>query len=337
MACVPCYDHYVVDLVDHEGGDPVEKRLWEAEKTLQCPYCGGAVVRYVDSNVYWANDSMAGSVPLADSRKPDGCQAGEYLAVCNYCGFWFGRGSRMDGPMMARWAFGLLRSYEIDSLDVPLRELIIHLHRKHNQLIAINPFKAEDLVGQLLADTTGQDVQRIGGRKDGGVDLLLKADGKPRAIVQVKWRQHVQRAESVKVIRELCGTLLARGIPQGILVTTRKYLSPPGLSEIDAIKASPVAPGIFTIKTMHYDEILSMLDLSAAKLGGFTSPPLSVIDSYKPTLEDESPELIFRYRGTFDYKGNTLQTSQKRPSLTQRKKIKEILGEDRELDDEEDD
>jgi len=138
------------------------------------------------------------------------------------------------------------------------------LHRRQNHLTAINPFTAEDLVAQLLSDTAGCEVQRVGGRKDGGIDLLLKSNGLPQTIVQVKWHQHVMKAESVRVIRELRGTLVARGIPRGMLVTTRKYLSSAGLSEISDIAASKILPGRFSISVVEYDRILEMLALSAA-------------------------------------------------------------------------
>lgn len=87
----------------------------------------------------------------------------------------------------------------------------------------------------------------------------------------MKWHRDSDKAESVKVIRELCGTLIARRVPKGMLVTTRKYLSPQSLMEIADIEASPIAPSILHIASVHYERILEMLALSLRrKLAGFS-------------------------------------------------------------------
>jgi hypothetical protein len=322
MPLVASYERYVCDnahLHRPEYWDGPSRRLFRAERLLQCPYCGGELVRYVnihfyetplspaekraphspvrsssDPDSYWQKQSRAN---LRSTRGRDGYQRESFVAVCKDCGFWFGRGASFDGAVMARSAYGTLRHYEIDSLDVPMRELILYLYRRQNYLTAINPFKAEELMARLLADSLKCEVQRIGGRKDGGVDLVLKANGSSRTIVQIKWHRDVKRAESVRVVRELCGTLVARGVPRGMLVTTRKYLSPEGLSEISDIIASPVAPGLFRIDIADYDRILEMLELTVSKMGSFSAPPSHLVEAEIKN----GPMGIFENDGIFNY------------------------------------
>lgn len=273
---VPVYEEMV--LTNLKSGDPFIARLLRAERRLACPYCLNCVVRYQHPLTFYIGPEG----PLEASRGASGLQTDDYLAVCTSCGFWFGRGTRdwRGGPWMNRVVWGKLREYEIDAIDVPTRELIRYLHRNENRLLSVDPFKAEALVEQMMADTYGCDVERIGGRQDKGVDLYLLKDGDRDSIVQVKWREDRGRAEGVRVVRELCGTLVARGVPKGVIVTTRNYMSKDALREIDNIRGSPLAPGLFRIDPLVHGNLLEMLSLSARKLGEAPLLPEKIVEDH---------------------------------------------------------
>jgi hypothetical protein len=82
-----------------------------------------------------------------------------------------------------------------------------------------------------------------------------------------------------------------------MLVTTRKYLSREGLSEISDIAASPVAPGRFSISVVDYERILELLELTANKMGSFSTPPKHLVEA----VSKDSPSGIYNFKGTTRY------------------------------------
>jgi len=110
-------------------------------------------------------------------------------------------------------------------------------------------------------------VKQLGGTKDGGIDgYILKGD-KLSTIIQVKWRQDIDRAEAVSVVREVGGTLLSRGAPNGILVSNRKRFSRPAIAEAAAISnRHETELGKLSLSLIDYQNILDMLEFSNRKL-----------------------------------------------------------------------
>jgi restriction system protein len=162
---------------------------------------------------------------------------------------------------------GRIRKYPLTSLEIPTTELIKFLNSNQKLLDKIDPFKAEHVVAQLLSDALACEVRVLGGRKDGGVDAFVIVGNQTSTIVQVKWHQVSGKAESVKVIRELVGTLLVKGVPKGILVTTRPRLSHAAKSEAEAIgKREIVGVGKLSLDYKTYSDLLSMLEISTRKL-----------------------------------------------------------------------
>jgi hypothetical protein len=210
----------------------------------------------------------------------------QYVLICPQCGFWFGRGTRgyAEGPAWGRGALGRIRKYPLTSLEIPTNELIKLLNSNHKLLDKIDPFKAEHVVAQLLSDALSCEVHALGGRKDGGVDAYVVTGNQTSTIIQVKWHQCSSKAESVKVIRELAGTLLVRGVPNGILVTTRPRLSRAAKEEAEEVGKREVAGiGRLSMDYKTYADLLSMLEISTRKL---SESPKVVADVGKYDLFD---------------------------------------------------
>jgi len=83
-------------------------------------------------------------------------------------------------------------------------------------------FQFEKFTAALFAEC-GFEVQRFGGANpDGGIDLIVKFDGKTYGVQCKHWKAW---KIGVKEIREFVGALKDRGLDRGIFVTLHSYTS----------------------------------------------------------------------------------------------------------------
>jgi hypothetical protein len=225
---------------------PTDKQLISLDEEKKCHFCN------VEMNF----------VPHLSGPQSKGSAFNDYVLLWPVCGFWFGRGTRgkhFEGPSRGRGVIGRIRKEPLTSLNIPVADLIRYINEHPNYLLRINPYKAEEIVTRLLAHTLNCEVYHLGGRKDRGIDAYILVNDEMNTIIQVKWHEDKRKAESVRVVRELAGTLLAQGVPNGILVTTRGDLSHPAKQEIAQI-GSRVIEGLgrFDISYRTYSDVLSM-------------------------------------------------------------------------------
>jgi hypothetical protein len=204
------------------------------------------------------------------------CTSDDYVALCDLCGFYFGKGEKENliwdpyphpGPDGLRGVVGLTTYKDLNELEVESGELISVLNDCPEWIKYVDPFKAENLVCKLLHDAYGWDVAHIGGRRDKGIDAIAVMSDAGRAIVQIKWRQDHTVAESVRTVRELAGTLLNHGIPQGLLVTTARDLSAPAQAEAEAIASREIVGiGRLDIDWRSYSNVLDMLEIASTNV-----------------------------------------------------------------------
>lgn len=223
---------------------------------IECPFCA-IQMRKVDA--------LSGK-----------CTPSDYVVICDVCGFWFGRGMSewYGGPKHLRGVVGLLSYMPLDDPAIPTDELLAFLNRESKWLTNVDPFKAEDLVCRLLHDAYGWEVRHVGGRRDHGIDAYATLAGRRKAIVQIKWRQDPRKAESVSTVRELAGTLVAQGVPSGILVTTRHTLSAQAKEEAHNVERRVLLGlGRLAIEWRTYSDILDMLEIAAQRIDAKKTVP----------------------------------------------------------------
>lgn len=193
----------------------------------------------------------------------------EKIFVCLKCGYWGGRGSRMDNVYEAVPLRGVIGIYKpIQPLsDLTTEYLITHLKKHPEQLPKIGPKRAEKFIIDLLKDYLNCEVRLIGGAKDKGVDGFVLNGEDVKSIVQIKWRENMQGAESVKVVREVAGTLLARGVPSGIIVSNKKKFSKDAIEDAEKISGRVINEiGRMYLDLFDYNNILDMLEISSVML-----------------------------------------------------------------------
>lgn len=194
----------------------------------------------------------------------------EQIFVCCSCGYWAGVGFRewnMHHHMYPlRSAIG--RYFPLQPLDSMTSDfLVTHLRRSPQDMTSLSPNRAEKFVADLLADALDCEVRHVGQPGDGGVDAYVVRSNEIRSIVQVKWHRDIAKAESVSVVREVAGTLLAEGVPDGIVVSNRTHFSPAARSAARKIEGRKVdGVGSLRVQLADYHLIVDMLDLATRRL-----------------------------------------------------------------------
>jgi restriction system protein len=214
----------------------------EATRLLRfktCPYCRVKMKRVL------MNEQPSGEVYL-----------------CLQCNYWGAEGQREFGHGQAVRTLLGRYSFVSNPLAVPLEILLTHLRKHPSELHALAPRQAEALLAGILMDALDCEVRLVGGVKDHGIDALLIRGNDVRTIVQIKWRESSRRAESVAVVREVAGTLLARGIPRGMLISTRASFSKAAQQEAELVSQRSVdGIGKLSLDLKAFDDIVDMLDV----------------------------------------------------------------------------
>lgn len=183
--------------------------------------------------------------------------------VCRNCFYWGGRGTRPGGPTNTRANLGRL-SFLQNPDEVRLELLINHLNQNIERLYNLTPSQAEKLLPSVLKDYLDCDVKVIGGVKDGGIDALALRSENEKVLIQVKWREKKKGSEAVSVVREVGGTLLARQIPNGLIISTRKKFSATAIKEAKLISQNEIVEiGKIDLQLKDFNDLIDMFEISS--------------------------------------------------------------------------
>jgi len=192
-----------------------------------CPYCKtSAESKYKESYC---------ESPEDDSIYHDPCLDQYYYLhvwICPTCGWWdmhYAENSGHDSidPSMGSESLfhGVLRTFRVSDLKVPVDVLRRALESNPNILFHIHHRKMEELVESIFSDFYPNcDVAVCGKSGDGGIDLILVRSDTPIAI-QVKRRTSPTSVERVQVVREFLGACLLGEFRHGIFVSTADHFT----------------------------------------------------------------------------------------------------------------
>ena len=90
-----------------------------------------------------------------------------------------------------------------------------------NNILNLDPYEFEDYVGMLLKRSGYENVKRVGGSGDQGIDITACRNGE-NVIVQCK-RYDLGKKIGPKDIRDLRGTMYREGAKIGLFVTTSDF------------------------------------------------------------------------------------------------------------------
>lgn len=234
-----------------ERSDPVA--FYELSRLLKyqtCPFC---------------RDKM---IQVLEKEQPG------ILYICKSCLYWGGRGTRDwgSGPKDHR---GILGRYKFinDPESISPAILLRYLRKSPSDLLNISPTKAEKFIVDLVRDAYECDARLVGGVHDRGVDGIIIKNDKVGTIIQIKWRESSHKAESVSVVREVAGTLLNHGVPNGMIVSTRSHYSSAAIEESNRISDREViGVGRLNLELKSFGDIIDMLEIKCKTLNQAFDP-----------------------------------------------------------------
>lgn len=185
------------------------------------------------------------------------------VLFCKNCFYWGGRGARTFGPVDARGILGRI-DFVSNPDEAQIDAVINHLNADIDRLYDLTPRQAEKILPAVLSDYLKCEVKAIGGTKDKGIDALAIRSDDSKMLIQIKWREKKNKAEAVSVVREVGGTLLARQIPAGILISTRDRFSIDAVTEASLISQNEILNvGKLQLELKDFNDLIDMFDISA--------------------------------------------------------------------------
>lgn len=199
-------------------------------RSHHCLYCGAALIRQRTDDISHEDASLTTlDVWFYETGH------------CLRCGWW--QLSYIDDYMSftgassaVRHAYGVMRQFDPLALDTPLTLARDFLARNPHRLARFDPFRFEDLMADCLRDYFGDaNIVKLGGRRDGGIDIKAVHANGETTLIQTKRRSDFARRESVTVIRELHGVMLREGVPSGMVISTAGGYSADARAEVTRI------------------------------------------------------------------------------------------------------
>jgi hypothetical protein len=152
-----------------------------------------------------------------------------YTGLCPGCGWWYvthlheETGDIIDDVHNFSHAYATMRRYDPYAIDTPLALARDYLARNQHRLARFDPYRFEELLTECLREVFGDaDIVKLGGRKDGGIDIKAVRTGGDTTLIQVKRRADFSKREGVRAVRELHGVMLRDGVPRGMVITTAR-------------------------------------------------------------------------------------------------------------------
>jgi hypothetical protein len=239
-----------------EAGKAAKLEVFRLTTFKTCPFCRTAMTR------------------VCEGEQPG------ILLVCESCNYWGGRGTREWGAGAADNR-GTLGRYQFikDAEAVPMDGLLRHFNNHPKDLYSLSPFKAEEMVIAIIKEALDCDARLIGGVKDNGVDGVIVKNDSISTVIQIKWRESSLKTESVSVVREVAGTLLARGVPKAMIVSTASRFTKDAKAEAEGISQRIVTDvGQIELDLKAYDELVGMLGVATRKINDGRDPKTIITD-----------------------------------------------------------
>lgn len=189
-----------------------------------------------------------------------------FLEFCENCGFWkaisIGNlGGFRDGwPASARR--GIAKTYNVQSINVPINDLRRFLRKNPKHLANVNPFVFEELMLDCLKSAFPScEVIKVGGRRDKGIDLIMVLTDNETYFVQVKRRSNIEKNEGVDVVRKLNGVLFRDNIAKGLVISTARNFTADAMEETWVKSKRGDQCYWQSIELYGYDDIVKWLNL----------------------------------------------------------------------------
>ncbi|ACF45505.1 restriction endonuclease [Prosthecochloris aestuarii DSM 271] len=209
-----------------------------------CPYCGEAVE--LEDRSYtelWGDETC------------------HERYRCNGCGWW------RSHEIPNKYFRGSARMGVLHIADLRERHLLANaidqILESADRLRAYDPTKFEKLVGDVMKEFLGCQVDHVGKSNDGGIDLILMHSDRGPIPVQVKRRQADGKVESVALVREFRGAMVLAGFDEGLIVSTADHYSRQAMAASVARPEHLLPQKIDLVDCRRFLDILRVLKVSS--------------------------------------------------------------------------
>lgn len=196
----------------------------------------------------------------------------EYVIQCESCGWWEYKYSNCSDAIIdgirasdVKYSSAILKSYDEDSIDVPVKALREYISKNPEVIYKINAHKMEDLVRSVFSDFFSScTVKKFGQTRDGGRDGLLIDENGQQFLLSIKRRESPNATEGVSTLRDLIGATIVEDNVKGcIIVSTADHFSKSAKDYVGKVLSKDI---ITTFDLIDCKEFLRITDLTRNKL-----------------------------------------------------------------------
>ena len=196
----------------------------------------------------------------------------EYVIQCQSCGWWEYKYSNRSDAIIdgicasdVEYSSAILKSYNEDSIDVPVKALREYISQNPEVIYKINAHKMEDLVRSVFSDFFPScTVKKFGQTRDGGRDGLLVDENGQQFLLSIKRRESPNATEGVSTLRDLIGaTIIEDNVNGCIIVSTANHFSKSAKDYAGKVLSKDI---ITTFDLIDCKEFLRITDLTRNKL-----------------------------------------------------------------------
>ncbi|NSL04197.1 restriction endonuclease [Blautia glucerasea] len=227
-----------------------------------CPFCRRKIENIVyQKHKYDTPEWLFGSF-----------EESEYVIQCKSCGWWEYKYSNCSDAIIdgirasdVKYSSAILKSYDEDSIDVPVKVLREYISKNPEVIYKINAHKMEDLVRSVFSDFFPScTVKKFGQTRDGGRDGLLIDENGQQFLLSIKRRESPNATEGVSTLRDLIGATIVEDNVKGcIIVSTADHFSKSAKDYAGKVLSKDI---ITTFDLIDCKEFLRITDLTRNKL-----------------------------------------------------------------------
>ncbi len=191
-------------------------------------------------------------VSYADTQDATGTR--ELYKACTNCGFW--KFHLSDNAYLPYYSIPHIKRFDYERETPSIVHLSNELKKDNKSIYHMHPSKFEKYVGSVLADFYDCEVYHVGQSGDDGIDLIAIVGDNP-LLVQVKRRESEGKTEGINIVKLLFASAFARGINNGMIVTTASRFSKPAQKWLESPRIKELG---FKMELRNFNDLMSMVD-----------------------------------------------------------------------------
>lgn len=205
------WERYGDEIVDHNC-------FYALQATKKCPFCATKLAQF-QLEFESPQESWTQVRRYSDTDNL-------LVKFCRNCKHWFGSVNIRLKDFYTNSAVSVAREFE-GILPHEVHDEVAQYFRRHPSFYnTVSPIEFEKFVASVYrANFKNVEVKHVGGSGDLGVDVILIFNDDKQWLVQVKRRGDPNGTEGFETIQKMAGTMLLKGVPDAVVVSTANKFS----------------------------------------------------------------------------------------------------------------